>query len=169
MNISDALELLKEHVQKHSKEKYYRSDINADGLLLRKDFTIGSAVKYLVRYMAKEGEKRAQLDDLLKACHFILFEVQNRLQQQLSVHYQAEAFPVNDLRAALRLLGFVLESANSTQGLKAHITLHQEKFTLVVYENNTWRFFNERQEAVLFGNNFNNSAVQQIKERITFN
>jgi hypothetical protein len=78
MDVKTALSKLKEHAEKQENEKYYRSDINADGLLKRKDFVLGNAVKYLVRYMAQSGEKRGQVEDLLKAAHYLLFEIENR-------------------------------------------------------------------------------------------
>jgi hypothetical protein len=76
MNVEKALESLKTHVLKHSNNKYQNSIIDSEGSLRVPQFTLLTAVKYITRYLAKSGEKNGNPEDLLKACHFLLFEMQ---------------------------------------------------------------------------------------------
>jgi hypothetical protein len=80
MNTEKALKMLEKHTSKHSDNKYQHSIINSEGSLRTPEFTLLTAVKYLSRYVAVKGEKLGQVEDLLKAAHFILFEIQCRLE-----------------------------------------------------------------------------------------
>lgn len=79
MDITKAIALLKDHGDRHANDKYYKSIIDMSGALKSKEFTLLTAQKYLSRYLANGGEKTGNPDDLLKACHYILFELQNRI------------------------------------------------------------------------------------------
>ena len=81
MDVSKAFQVLQEHVGTHSNNKYQNTPINIEGSLTEPKFTLLTAEKYIARYLATAGEKRAQKIDLLKACHFILFELQSRINQ----------------------------------------------------------------------------------------
>lgn len=82
MDITKALSILTTHVEKHSNNKYQASIMDSEKALQQPIFTVLTANKYMVRYLAKSGEKTANIEDLLKACHFILFEIQNRLNNE---------------------------------------------------------------------------------------
>lgn len=81
MKVDDALSMLRNHVSKHTTGKYQSSILSSAESLKQPIFTLLTAQKYLVRYLALEGEKRRQVEDLLKACHMILCEVQVRLDE----------------------------------------------------------------------------------------
>lgn len=81
MEVNKALSLLREHISKHTTGKYQKSVLSSAESLRQPIFTLLTAQKYLVRYLALEGEKRRQTEDLLKACHMILCEVQVRLDE----------------------------------------------------------------------------------------
>jgi hypothetical protein len=82
MNITKAMEVLAKHVAEHSNNKYQNSILDSEESLKQPVFTLLTAHKYIVRYLAKSGEKNANPNDLLKACHFILFELQNRIDHE---------------------------------------------------------------------------------------
>lgn len=82
MNVQKALNLVETHVSKHSNNKYQNTVLNTETPLREPKFTLLTANKYMARYLANAGEKRAQIEDLAKAVHFILFEIQNRLDAQ---------------------------------------------------------------------------------------
>jgi hypothetical protein len=82
MDVTKALNALKEHVEAHSNNKYQASPINSDKPLKQPIFTLLTADKYLARYLSKSGEKINNTQDLLKACHMILFEIENRLTHE---------------------------------------------------------------------------------------
>jgi len=79
MNVDKALAELTSHIQKYGNNKYQHSVIDTENSLKEPRFTLLTAEKYLARYLAHSGEKTGQVQDLLKAAHFILFEVQSRL------------------------------------------------------------------------------------------
>lgn len=79
MDITKAMEVLVKHVNEHSNNKYQASILDSERSLEQPTFTLLTAHKYIVRYLAKSGEKTGNPNDLLKACHFILFELQNRI------------------------------------------------------------------------------------------
>jgi len=82
MNITKALEALTMHIERHSNNKYQHSIIDTEKPLHQPVFTLLTANKYIARYLAKAGEKNSNPEDLLKAAHFILFEIQNRLDNE---------------------------------------------------------------------------------------
>lgn len=84
MDVSKALSQLKEHTEKHSNNKYQNTVINIEASLGEPKFTLLTAEKYIARYLATSGEKRAQPIDLLKAAHFILFELQSRINADIA-------------------------------------------------------------------------------------
>lgn len=79
MNVKPALQLVIDHVEKHSNNKYQNSILDSELTLKQPVFTLLTANKYLIRYLAKQGEKVGNTRDLMKAIHFILFEIQNTL------------------------------------------------------------------------------------------
>ena len=79
MKVDNAIQALVEHVNKHSDNKYQHSVLDTERPLTEPKFTLLTANKYLARYLATAGEKQAQTEDLLKALHFILFELQARI------------------------------------------------------------------------------------------
>lgn len=99
MKVNEALKELQAHVEKHSNNKYQNSLMESDDALRQPIFTLFTAKKYLTRYLAQEGEKNGDPVDLLKACHFILFEYQNKLgtqeEQPVNEPVPAEALFVN--------------------------------------------------------------------------
>jgi len=64
-------------------EKYDESDIDSKDLIFSKDhgksINVFNATKYLARYLNEEGEKANNVIDLLKASHYIMFEVARRV------------------------------------------------------------------------------------------
>lgn len=76
MNVEQALIDLADHVVKHSDNKYQHSVVDTEKPLHEPKFTLLTANKYIARYLAKSGEKNGNPEDLLKAAHFILFEIQ---------------------------------------------------------------------------------------------
>lgn len=59
------------------------ADLDMGGILSSTDpgarwFTVGNAAKYISRYLAPSGEKRDNPRDLLKAIHYLLFELRRR-------------------------------------------------------------------------------------------
>jgi hypothetical protein len=87
MQVNDALLLLGDHVRQHSDNKYQHSVLDTEKPLQEPRFTLLTAQKYMARYLASKGEKLADPQDLLKAAHFILFEIQNRLNTQPPATY----------------------------------------------------------------------------------
>ena len=85
MQVNDALRMLTEHVNKHSDNKYQHSVLDTEKALVEPKFTLLTANKYLARYLATAGEKQAQMEDLLKAAHFVLFELQARVNSARNV------------------------------------------------------------------------------------
>ena len=82
MDITKAMEVLAKHVGEHSNNKYQHSILDSERSLEQPTFTLLTAHKYIVRYLAQQGEKTRNPQDLLKACHFILFELQNRINHE---------------------------------------------------------------------------------------
>lgn len=82
MNVHNAILELEKHIIKHSNNKYQSSILDSERPLEQPIFTLLSAHNYIVRYLAQEGEKTGNIEDLLKACHFILFEIQNRINNE---------------------------------------------------------------------------------------
>ena len=60
-------------------DKYNKSSIDCKPIILGPEtglgFNIGNAVKYLSRYINKSGNKSRNRLDLIKAIHYILFEM----------------------------------------------------------------------------------------------
>jgi hypothetical protein len=140
MDVSNAFQRLKEHAEKHSQEKYYRSDINMDGMLKRPDFTVGSAAKYLIRYVAVDGEKRMQLDDLLKAAHNILFEIERRLTDQ-KFTVTVEDAPLSNYCKFIRAvkdMGFLEKPDYNSVGENFFIYTRRAGVNLQVFEREAW-------------------------------
>lgn len=79
MQVTEALAVVTEHVTKHTDNKYQHSIIDTERPLQVPEFTLLNANKYIARYLAKSGEKTKNVDDLKKAVHFILFEIQTQL------------------------------------------------------------------------------------------
>lgn len=67
-----------DHLCKASKDKYSNSIIDMrvfmDSDVHGKSFNMGNALKYMTRYMAFEGEKINNQQDLLKIAHYCLLE-----------------------------------------------------------------------------------------------
>lgn len=82
MNVAEALKQVYEHVDKHSHNKYQNTDMNTEDALVLPVFTLMTAKKYLARYLAKQGEKTSNPEDLKKAIHFILFELQSSINNK---------------------------------------------------------------------------------------
>jgi hypothetical protein len=82
MNVESALKQLTDHIAKHSGNKYQNSIIDTENSLKETRFTVLTAEKYMARYLATSGEKQANPEDLLKACHFLLFEIQSKIDSQ---------------------------------------------------------------------------------------
>jgi hypothetical protein len=81
MLVNDALIALQQHVEHHSDNKYQHSVLDTEKPLREPKFTLLTANKYIARYLASKGEKQANPNDLLKAAHFILFEIQHRMEE----------------------------------------------------------------------------------------
>lgn len=82
MDVTQAMALVVNHVDKHSDNKYQNSIVDTEKALKQPVFTLFTAQKYVARYLAFKGEKNKQRVDLLKAVHFILFEIQNNMDQE---------------------------------------------------------------------------------------
>lgn len=82
MDITKALQALTKHCTEHSNNKYQNSIINTEPSLREPRFTLLTANKYIARYLATSGEKRGNPQDLLKAAHFILFELQSTIDAE---------------------------------------------------------------------------------------
>lgn len=82
MNVQKAIELVTQHVAKHSDNKYQHSVLDTEKSLHQPLFTLLTAHKYIARYLATKGEKLGNQEDLMKAVHFILFEIQNRIDNE---------------------------------------------------------------------------------------
>lgn len=82
MDVSEALTLVQQHVEKHSNNKYQNSVIDTEKPLREPKFTLLTAQKYIARYLATSGEKLANPEDLKKAAHFILFELQASIERE---------------------------------------------------------------------------------------
>lgn len=82
-DVTEALNVLIKHLNKANNNKYANTDIDMSFILksddLGKGMNIGNCLKYLSRYIAVEGEKKYLVEDLLKATHYLLFELQRRL------------------------------------------------------------------------------------------
>lgn len=67
-----------DHICKAENDKYAHSIVDMkifmDSDIHGKSFNIGNATKYLTRYMASEGEKKSNPQDLLKIAHYCLIE-----------------------------------------------------------------------------------------------
>ena len=71
------------HIAKCGNDKYEKSPIDPKPFInsiYGKGFNIGNAVKYLSRYCATDGNKCSQREDLLKAVHYIIFELERSLE-----------------------------------------------------------------------------------------
>lgn len=80
MTVANAFQYVGKHIAKHTGNKYQHSVINADAALKEPKFTLLTAQKYLARYLATSGEKTGNIEDLAKAVHFIMFEIENKLE-----------------------------------------------------------------------------------------
>ena len=69
-----------EYSNKCLTDKYNQSSIDCKPIILGPEtglgFNIGNATKYLSRYINKKGNKSRNRQDLIKAIHYILFEMQ---------------------------------------------------------------------------------------------
>jgi len=63
------------YVDATNEDKYNASVIDNTPYLMKTDFTIGSAVKYLSRYNTDGYKKSRQSEDLYKTIHYCLFEL----------------------------------------------------------------------------------------------
>lgn len=97
MKVNNALQSVAEHVEKHSDNKYQHSIIDTEKPLRNPQFTLLTANKYIARYLATAGEKNGNPEDLKKAIHFILFELQLRIMA-------TEKYPVDLMYARLKEL-----------------------------------------------------------------
>jgi len=79
MELKYELAELAAYIEGCSKSKYNKSVIDCEGLILSDNmglgFNIGNAIKYLSRYSNEKGEKARDRKDLLKAAHYIIFEM----------------------------------------------------------------------------------------------
>ena len=70
---------ISDHASKCYKGKYNQSTIDPKPIILGPKtglgFNLGNAVKYLSRYINESGEKSRNRLDLIKAIHYILFEM----------------------------------------------------------------------------------------------
>ena len=73
---------IKRHIDKCNNDTYSFSPINTEVVILALDqskgFNLGSVINYLARYEAFEGSKKGNKIDLLKAIHYILFDIHRR-------------------------------------------------------------------------------------------
>lgn len=73
------LKELQEYLDNTCQDKYSKSDIDNTGTILSdnlgKGFNIGNATKYISRYATVGFEKSEQRTDLLKAIHYLIFEL----------------------------------------------------------------------------------------------
>ena len=77
--LSKELQEISEYADKCYSGKYNQSAIDPKPIILGPKtglgFNIGNAVKYLSRYINENGEKSRNRLDLIKAIHYILFEM----------------------------------------------------------------------------------------------
>lgn len=83
INTETAKEVLLTYLAKCEKNTTYNSSpINMDSFIFSeahgKSYNIATATAYIARYIATDGAKAANTEDLLKAIHFLLFEIQRR-------------------------------------------------------------------------------------------
>ena len=88
MLLNKEIKMVREYIVACEKaSKYNKSDIDCMPLILGKDtglgFNIGNATKYLSRYINKDGEKSRNRKDLIKAIHYILFELKRTDPEKL--------------------------------------------------------------------------------------
>lgn len=93
MDVSRAMNAVIDHVAKHSDNKYQHSMLNTEAPLRVPEFTLLTANKYLARYLASKGEKTRNPEDLKKAIHFILFELENQLpdDRQMAIPFNPQS------------------------------------------------------------------------------
>ena len=80
--MDEAVMRLQDHILSAMEGKYQKMDVNpAEALIMGssgKSINIFNAFKYLTRYFNDEGKKSNDYNDLLKAAHYILFEMARR-------------------------------------------------------------------------------------------
>jgi hypothetical protein len=170
MDVSKALGQLKEHTEKHSNNKYQNTVINIEASLGEPTFTLLTAEKYIARYLATSGEKRAQPIDLLKAAHFILFELQSRInadeaeatKNQVKISY--DPIPYSQIgNIATKTLGLVFRERYSPKD--AALFIDEAGIELVVNVNGSWSL-NKYGTQVMFGQKFDYNDVDRIQNFI---
>lgn len=84
--IQHQIEVLKDVIGQTREDKYAASGIEVIDFINDKNlgFSLGNAVKYIVRFKATTGEKNGNPQDLLKAAHYVLMELAS-LQKE-SIH-----------------------------------------------------------------------------------
>ena len=79
INLNKEIKEIQEYINKCYSGKYNQSVIDCKPIILGPEtglgFNIGNAAKYLSRYSNKDGEKARNQNDLIKAIHYILFEM----------------------------------------------------------------------------------------------
>ena len=77
--VSKEIDEIIQYSNKCLTDKYNKSSIDCKPIILGSEtglgFNIGNATKYLSRYINKSGNKARNRDDLIKAIHYILFEM----------------------------------------------------------------------------------------------
>ena len=77
--VSKEIDEIIQYSNKCLTDKYNKSSIDCKPIILGAEtglgFNIGNATKYLSRYINKSGNKARNRDDLIKAIHYILFEM----------------------------------------------------------------------------------------------
>ena len=77
--VSKQIDEIIQYSHKCLTDKYNKSSIDCKPVILGPEtglgFNIGNAVKYLSRYINKSGNKARNRSDLIKAIHYILFEM----------------------------------------------------------------------------------------------
>lgn len=165
MDVSKAFSMLQEHTEKHSNNKYQNSPINIEASLNVPQFTLLSAEKYIARYLATAGEKRAQKEDLLKACHFILFELQSKISQeaaeatknQVKINFDPIPFSQID-NIATKTFGLLLmkSTADNSTAVYGNHTVE-----LTIHQRGSWSFTYYGTQ-VMFGSSFTYHDVDRI-------
>jgi len=95
--ITQAFEAFQDHLYHTNTDKYEQEfSFHTEMMMSNKHgraSNIFAAGKYLDRYITDEFPKSYQMKDLLKACHYLLFEYQRRVNQQ---HKSQDAGPVEE-------------------------------------------------------------------------
>ena len=87
INLNKEIKEIQEYVDKCCSGKYNQSVIDCNPIILGPKtglgFNIGNAAKYLSRYSNEDGEKSRNRNDLIKAIHYILFEMKRSSNEKL--------------------------------------------------------------------------------------